>query len=197
MHELPATQAYWAAHCVTCLVDGEPMNHPKSQCATVNNGKGTYTGNLVYRYRLAVGNQWGRGQCWACLMPCNCCPKWNIDGTGRARTQKQDHVPCDDKFAIRDTWAYLWEKCPKARAKWIEWVRANPSPRDSSLQDWTHWKPGSTVDQLTPQFAQYFTSIVDFGDDFKAGRIVLALNWLTHRYFTDNTMDPYEELVAE
>ena len=128
-------------------------------------------------------------------MPCNCCPGWNIPGTGKARTRKQDNIPCDDKFAIRDTWACLWENSPKSRDKWIEWVRANPEPQDSSGESWVEWTPGSVLGKLTPQFAQYFSSIVDFRDDFKAGRIVLVVNWLTHKFFLDSSIRAYEELM--
>jgi hypothetical protein len=122
-------------------------------------------------------------------MPANCCPKWKIDGTGKARNRPLTDIACDDKYAIRDTWACMWEKCPGIRDAWKRHAR-------ESEQKWKDWDPGYPG-EYTTQFAQYFTETVLFGDDYKVGRICLDLSWLTHTYFLGTDPEAYRCLLDE
>lgn len=181
IEEFPATQKFWSTHCVVCFVAHKSFNYARSACTGSR-----FIGSVVATYRRVLGNKWGKGQCWFCLMPANCCPRWNIDGTGKTRTQPLAGVVCEDKFAIRDTWACIWEDCPKARDVWIQHARRN------GIQDWSPGVP----DNYSPAFAQYFQSVVDFGDDYKVGRICFDLNWLTQTYFIGDNCNAYNQLLG-
>lgn len=101
-----------------------------------------------------------------------------IEGTSKVRNAPQRRNLCVDKHAIRDAWAVLWEKCTKARTAWVEQIHKIEG---------ADWNPAS--DQA---FRKHFVTVVDFGDDHKAGQIILGLNWLTQTYFLSGR---HEELL--
>lgn len=164
-HEIPATHTYWQEHCVVCFVEDDAFDHPRERCPAES-----HVNRIVSRYWTRMDAKWGKGMCWSCLLPANCCPGWRIEDTGRVRTQSLGAQYCVGKHAVRDTWAVLWESCPKAKALWLEWIR-----KEEGDPNWD-----DTSDAL---FQGHFARIMPFGDDYKASQLVLGLNWLTQTHF--------------
>jgi len=165
-----ATQQYWISHCVICFADEQDFDHPRSPSCG-------YLGSNTQKYKGLLHKTYGRGQCWSCVMPANCCGKWTQPGTTRVLSQPRREALCVDKFAIADTWAYLWEHCDAVRIAWKRHIQ------DQGLPTWE--------DGNEKAFEQHFKSIVDYGEDMKAGQIILGLNWLTHTYFIGADQRPF------
>lgn len=173
--EIPRTQAYWIEHCVVCFVHQEPFDHERSMCSKKIN-------QVVKVYKDKVGT-WGKGQCWGCLLPMNCCRRWIIPNTGyRTYQNPLPDVKCVNVFAVKDTWACLWEFCPELAAIWTKRIRE---------KEGEGWSAANNA-----QFKKYFQQWSEYEEDHRAGQVILDLTWLTLTYF-ENQDDPWDKIRSD
>ena len=67
--ELPTIQNFWMNYCVVCFVERRSFDY---DCTLCDYG---FIGRLVNDWRRTkIRGGFGKGMCWSCLMPCNCCP---------------------------------------------------------------------------------------------------------------------------
>jgi hypothetical protein len=171
--ELRLTGSIWTNNCVKCFVDTLPFDHPKGSC-------GAYTGELTKQYRgKRMGNNIGTPLCYHCAMPMLLCQRWLDEKTGRIRT-KPEQIDCTYNRPILDTWACLWEYCPKAKMIWLQ-----------RIQDESE---GILDGEKEEDFARYFRTMIHVGSEKPIGRIALDVNWFTHRYFKGND-ERWKELL--
>jgi hypothetical protein len=172
--EFMQTQLYWTGNCVICFVRGDVFDHARSdQCG--------YTRDLTAKYKASIGGRYAPDQCWGCVMPMSCCPKYHKEGTTSTRLGTNDSKSCLNKFAINDTWANLWGRCRLAKEAWKTYIEETG---------------GGVIDDDDPAaFSAYFSRAKDNGNGLKAGNIVLGVNWLTHKYFIGDGKDPRADLL--
>lgn len=153
----------WVENCIGCFVDQQPFDHPKETC-------NSYTGQLASHYRFErMGGSLGKPQCYSCFMPMRLCAKWTDRDTGEPLLQRDSEASCTYPHSILDTWACLWERCPKAKALWLTRIAEESK--------------GKLDGENSKDFATYFRQITNFGGRLSVGRIALDVNWLTHGYF--------------
>lgn len=157
---------------MACLAAGEPFHHSKVDCSK-------RTMEIASRYRVRMQNKWGRPLCYSCLAPVNLCHKWLDPETGRV-LQGPTRTPCQNRYAILDTWAVIWECMPTARKTWVQHIQATKGGG---------WNPDHDQD-----FRSYFSEVSHYGKDHAAGQICLDVNWFTQTYMLGED-EKYKELL--
>jgi hypothetical protein len=173
--ELKRTGSMWTNNCIKCFVDKQPFDHPKASC-------GAKTGELTKHYRgTRMQNKIGSPLCYHCAMPLPLCQRWNDESTGRIRSSPTN-IECTYNRPVLDTWACLWEYCPKAKTLWLKRIR------DES--------EGELDGENEEDFVTYFRQMIQFGSHKPIGRIALDVNWITQRFFLgDDSL--WEDLLGE